>query len=85
MKCPDCGSTRVYPSRLRTPLERMRQQFTDKQPYRCHHCNWRRWRDVEMHLDRGPEVTPDDLRTGHAASPLSSSELDSLDPSVPRS
>ena len=38
MKCPACGSTRVFPSRLRNILERLRQMLTEKQPYRCHQC-----------------------------------------------
>jgi hypothetical protein len=85
MTCPDCRSTRVYPSRLRTPFEHMRQRFTDRQPYRCHNCNWRAWREVELHADQNPDVTPDDLRTGHTCSAISSSELDSLDPTAPGS
>ena len=85
MKCPACGSTRVYPSRLRNVFERIRQQLTDKQPYRCHQCSWRKWREVELHPDHSPDVTPDDLRTGRTKSPVSSSELDSLDPTAPRS
>jgi hypothetical protein len=79
MKCPKCASTRVYPSRLRGPLERLRQKVTDKQPYRCHECGWRRWRDVEF-LGASPDVAPDDLRTGRGPTPLSSNEVDELDP-----
>jgi hypothetical protein len=79
MKCPKCASTRVYPSRLRGQLERLRQKVTDKQPYRCHECGWRRWRDVEF-LGARPDVAPDDLRTGRGPTPLSSNEVDELDP-----
>jgi hypothetical protein len=79
MKCPKCASTRVYPSRLRGQLERLRQKVTDKQPYRCHECGWRRWRDVEF-LGASPDVAPDDLRTGRGPTPLSSNEVDELDP-----
>jgi hypothetical protein len=79
MKCPKCASTRVYPSRLRGGIERLRQKLTDRQPYRCHECGWRRWRDVEF-LGPSPDVAPEDLRTGRGASPLSSSDVDQLDP-----
>jgi DNA-directed RNA polymerase subunit RPC12/RpoP len=80
MKCPACGSPRVFPSRLRNGLERLRQGLTDKQPYRCHQCNWRKWRDVEIHVDDGnADVRPDDLRTGRTPKPVSPGDLDSLD------
>lgn len=80
MKCPACGSPRVFPSRLRNGLERLRQALTDKQPYRCHQCNWRKWRDVEIHVDDGnDDVRPDDLRTGRTPKPVSPGDLDSLD------
>jgi len=79
MKCPRCASTRVYPSRLRSLAERLRQKVTDRQPYRCHECNWRKWREVEFH-DASPDVTPEDLRTGRAVSPVSSKDVDELDP-----
>lgn len=79
MKCPRCASVRVYPSRLRNSLERLRQKLTDRQPYRCHECNWRNWREVEF-LTRNPDVSPDDLRTGHGAAPVSSKDVDQLDP-----
>lgn len=78
MKCAACGSTRVFPSRLRGGLERLRQTLTDKQPYRCHQCSWRRWRDVEIHADNA-DVRPDDLRTGRTPNPVSASDIDSLD------
>ena len=79
MKCPKCASIRVYPSRLRGLRERLRQKLTDRQPYRCHECGWRRWRDVEF-LGASPDVAPDDLRTGRGTSPLSSADVDQLDP-----
>jgi hypothetical protein len=79
MKCPKCASTRVYPSRLRGGLERLRQKVTERQPYRCHECDWRRWREVEF-LGAAGEVKPDDLRTGRGPSPLSTSDVDELDP-----
>ena len=78
MKCPRCASARVYPSRLRSGLERLRQKLTDKQPYRCHECSWRKWREVEF-LSANPDVRPEDLRTGHVL-PLSNTEVDQLDP-----
>jgi predicted Zn-ribbon and HTH transcriptional regulator len=79
MKCPRCKSARVYPSKLRNPLERLRQKLTDRQPYRCHECGWRKWRDVEF-FGSSPDVRPDDLRTGHDIDPISSTEVDQLDP-----
>lgn len=79
MKCPQCQSGRVYPSRLRNAWERLRQKLTDRQPYRCHACGWRRWADVEFG-DPFPDVDPDDLRTGRPAAPLGSTEVDELDP-----
>lgn len=79
MKCPRCASSRVYPSRLRNLAERLRQKLTDQQPYRCHECNWRKWREVEF-LSPSPDVKPDDLRTGRGVAPVSSKDVDQLDP-----
>ena len=79
MKCPRCASVRVYPSRLRNSFERLRQKLTDRQPYRCHECDWRNWRDVEF-LKPGPDTKPDDLRSGQQAGPLSMKDVDQLDP-----
>ncbi len=83
MKCPSCGSLRVYPSRLRGLLDRLRQEMTGRQPYRCHECGWRRWQPMQTH-EEGPEAGPDDLRTGREASPVTPSDLDRLDPQTPR-
>lgn len=79
MKCPRCRSARVYPSKLRNDFERLRQKLTERQPYRCHECGWRKWREVEF-LDSSPDVRPEDLRTGHDIDPLSSKDVDQLDP-----
>ena len=79
MKCPRCASVRVYPSRLRSGVERLRQKLTDRQPYRCHECGWRKWREVEF-LAPNPDVKPEDLRAGHEGAPLSQKEVDQLDP-----
>jgi DNA-directed RNA polymerase subunit RPC12/RpoP len=84
MQCPSCGSARVYPSRLRNVVERIRQSLTDKQPVRCHECGWRRWRETFVHEDQAP-VVPDDLRTGRGAAAVSPSDLDQLDSLAPRS
>lgn len=78
MKCPSCGSSRVYPSHLRSIAERVRQMLTEKQPYRCHQCGWRRWGAVQL-LSDGPDVTPEDLRTGRPVQPVSVADLDQLD------
>jgi hypothetical protein len=64
---------------MRNFAERLRQKMTDRQPYRCHECGWRRWCDVEF-LSRNPDVGPEDLRTGRGETPLSNSDVDQLDP-----
>jgi hypothetical protein len=79
MKCPRCASVRVYPSRLRNNLERFRQKLTDRQPYRCHECGWRRWREVEF-LAANRDVKPEDLRSGQQAGPVATTDVDQLDP-----
>lgn len=83
MKCPACGSLRVYPSRLRNSLERLRQLVTEKQPYRCHQCGWRKWRAVRV-LPESPDVHPADLRTGRVPRSVTASDLDRLDTSSNR-
>jgi DNA-directed RNA polymerase subunit RPC12/RpoP len=83
MQCPSCGSGRVYPSRVRNVVERLRQNLTGKQPVRCHQCGWRRWRDVVMHEDQAP-VVPDDLRTGRSSAPVSARDLEQLDSATRR-
>ena len=84
MQCPSCGSARVYPSRLRNVFERVRHKVTEKQPFRCHQCGWRRWRELFVGEAAAP-VHPDDLRTGRAGAPLSSKELEQLDSGTQRS
>jgi hypothetical protein len=84
MKCPACDSTRIYPSRLRNVFERLRQTMTDKQPYRCHACGWRKWREVRVH-DESTDVHPEELRTGRVPQPVSARDLDQLDKQPPRS
>ena len=79
-KCPACGSSRVYLSRLRSPLERIHQFFTEKQPYRCHSCGWRRWRTVEIGGGGEPDTAPEDLRTGRGGVPVTEDDLERLDP-----
>jgi hypothetical protein len=79
MNCPSCSSSRVYPSRTRNSLEQIRHRLTDKQPYRCHECGWRAWRAIEVTSPLA-DVQPDDLRTGQTPAPVSSGDLDPLDP-----
>jgi hypothetical protein len=79
MECSRCGSLRVFPSRVRGGLERIRSRLTDKQPYRCHTCNWRGWHAI-IEPDPLPDVQPDDLRTGRRPSPLVNEDFDPLDP-----
>jgi transposase-like protein len=78
MQCPGCGSSRVYPSRLRNVVERLRQKMTERQPFRCHQCGWRRWRDVEFPVAQ-PDVVPADLRMPQPPHPLSQRDVDQLD------
>jgi hypothetical protein len=82
MHCPSCDSTRVFPSRLRGFIESLRQRLTDKQPYRCHECGWRKWRPIEL-TARSPDIQPDDLRTGRQPGLVAGGELDPLDPKSP--
>jgi transposase-like protein len=77
-KCPACGSTRVFPSRVRNVLERIRQLLTEKQPFRCHQCSWRNWQVLRVH-PVSPDVHPEDLRTGRVSEPVSPTDLDQLD------
>jgi hypothetical protein len=79
MKCGKCGSTRIYPSRLRNVFERARQAVTGFQPYRCHNCDWRVWGEVKVHSSADGETRPDDLRTGRDSTPVKPGELDELD------
>jgi DNA-directed RNA polymerase subunit RPC12/RpoP len=78
MQCPSCGSTRVYPSRLRSVVERLRRSLTGRHPVRCHQCGWRRWQR-ELLPEAEETVVPDDLRTGRAVPPVTASDLDRLD------
>ena len=83
MKCPGCGSQRIYPSQRRGVLERLRTLLTEKQPHRCRDCNRRQWLDVLVH-ENHQDVRPDDLRTGRVPKPVTSADLDLLDPPTPR-
>jgi hypothetical protein len=65
-------------------MERLRQMVSDRQPYRCHHCGWRKWREVEVHPDNA-DVHPDDLRTGRQSPPIGPGDLDKLDAVDPSS
>ena len=84
MNCPSCASPRVYASRLRGLVERARAALSEKHPHRCHDCGWRYWRELGLPTD-GPETHPDDLRTGRGTRPVSSKDLDQLDPAAPTS
>lgn len=78
-KCPVCGSSRIYPSRLRSVFERARRTFSEKQPYRCHACNHRGWYQIYLPLTDGPDAAPEDLRTGMSSTPITPDDLDQLD------
>ena len=63
MTCASCGSPRVYPSRLRNAIERLREAITAQQPHRCHQCGRRWWTAIEIHIG-GDAIGQEDLRTG---------------------
>ena len=81
MTCAACGSTRVFPSRLRNALERVRQALTDKQPCRCHDCESRKWFEVHVHPE-SPDVRPEDLRTSRVPDVVSTVDIDRFDPTL---
>jgi hypothetical protein len=56
----------------------MRRALTDRQPYRCHACGMRAWSSIDVPIDRS-DASPDDLRTGVAAKPITTNDLDHLD------
>lgn len=72
----------MYQSRPHNILERVRSMVTDKQPFRCHACGWRKWRGVVVHEDTH-DVRPDDLRTGRVPKPVTNADLDQLDTPTP--
>lgn len=78
-KCPACGSSRIYPSRLRSVAERIRRALSEKQPYRCHACNHRGWYLIYLPLTEGPDAAPEDLRTGLSSRPITPDDIDDLD------
>ena len=78
-KCPKCGSPRIHPSHVRSWLERARRAFTEKQPYRCHKCNFRAWYPIDVPIRHGPDERPADLRTDTTARPVTADDLDRLD------
>lgn len=79
-RCPACGSSRIYPSRLRSAGERLRHLLTGKQPYRCHQCEWRRWAPVALRPRGRSETFPDELRANGPRPTVKVAELDQLDP-----
>ena len=78
-KCPACGSSRIYPSRLKSVVERIRRALSENQPYRCHACNHRGWYQIYLPLTEGPHAAPEDLRTGLSSKPITPDDLDDLD------
>jgi hypothetical protein len=77
--CPKCGSQRVRLSRLRSIFERLRRAVTEKQPYRCHGCNYRAWYAIQLPHAAKPDREPADLRTSDPAPPVTTDDLDQLD------
>jgi hypothetical protein len=78
MTCTKCGSARVFPSRKRNIIEHVRHSLTGREPFRCHQCGLRTWRDPRVHEDAG-DTRPEDLRTGRSTTPMKPSEIDELD------
>ena len=79
-KCPECGSARLYPSRTRGVLERLRRVVTPSQPYRCHKCDHRGWYALHLPLASAKrELDPDDLRANPAPHPINAEDFDRLD------
>jgi hypothetical protein len=77
MTCSACGSARVFPSRLRNIVERIRHGLTGREPFRCHQCGLRVWRDGRGHHEH--DTRPEDLRTGRNTAPVKPSDIDELD------
>jgi predicted RNA-binding Zn-ribbon protein involved in translation (DUF1610 family) len=76
--CPTCSSARIYPSRLRSAIERVRRALTEHQPYRCHACGFRGWGQILVPVDEG-ERDAEELRSGGITPPITSRDLDQLD------
>jgi DNA-directed RNA polymerase subunit RPC12/RpoP len=47
MKCPACGSSRVFHSRPKSFRDRVLKRALPITFYRCHDCGWRRFRMVQ--------------------------------------
>jgi hypothetical protein len=62
--CPVCGSNRVFRSKTRGFVEKLRRQFTVKRPYRCHACDWRGWS-----AEGAQAVSPKDILEAATAPP----------------
>jgi hypothetical protein len=78
--CPKCGSHRVRPSRVRSLVERIRRAVTERQPYRCHGCNYRAWYVIQLPNAAKPDKQPADLQSSKAnCKPLTTADLDQLD------
>jgi hypothetical protein len=78
MTCTACGSARIFPSRLRNIIERVRHGLTGREPFRCHQCGLRTWRNARVH-DDDEDTHPEDLRTGRSTAPVNAKEIDELD------
>jgi hypothetical protein len=79
-RCPACGSSRIYPSRLRSIGERLRHRFTGRQPFRCHQCDQRPWARATTGVTQQAKTLPDELRgVGHSGT-IRVADLDQLDP-----
>lgn len=76
--CPTCASPRIYPSRLRSSVERIRRALTEHQPYRCHVCGFRGWSQILVPVST-QESDAEELRSGATAMPITPRDLDRLD------
>jgi hypothetical protein len=76
--CQQCGSARVFRSRCRNAIERLRFRITGQHPFRCHQCQWRGWRSERW--DPSDEIDLCSTMRRAETPPLPAEELDRLDP-----
>lgn len=79
-RCPACGSSRIYPSRLRSVRERLRHLLTGLQPFRCHQCDRREWTRASVGASPQAKTLPDELRGVAHSGTIRVADLDQLDP-----
>ena len=68
--CPSCVSTRVYRSRARNLVERVRRNLSAERLFRCDGCGWRGWLIPLVSIE------------GEPLQPVESPDLQTLDQAV---